>query len=90
METLIKKHDVFEKSLVAHEDKLNQLQVHTTALLDGDHYDSPAIITRRDTVLGRYSHLKMLSQQRMVKLQDSLKLQQFLQEVAEVGLCLKQ
>lgn len=85
VEALIKKHEGFEKSLLAQEEKLNQLKVHATTLLAEDHYDSPAIITRRDAVFGRYGRLKNMSQQRMKKLQDSLQLQLFLQEVTEVS-----
>lgn len=40
----------------------------------------------RDAVLGRYSRLKQLSQQRMKKLHDSHNLQKFLQEITEVTL----
>lgn len=85
VEALIKKHEGFEKSLLAQEDKLNQLKDHATTLLAEDHYDSPAIITRRDAVFSRYGRLKKLSQQRMMKMQESLQLQLFLQEVTEVS-----
>ena len=43
------------------------------------------VLLCRDAVLGRYNRLKQLSLQRMKKLQDSSKLQVFLQEVTEAS-----
>lgn len=84
VESLVKKHENFEKSLLNQEEKLGQLKEYASKLLTDDHYESPAIITRRDAVFGRYSRLKQQSKQRTKKLHDSRKLQQFLQEVTEV------
>lgn len=41
------KHEEFEKFLLNQEEKLGQLKEHASQLLADDHYESPAIITRR-------------------------------------------
>ena len=47
VESLVKKHENFEKSLLNQEEKLGQLKEYASKLLTDDHYESPAIITRR-------------------------------------------
>ena len=44
------------------------------------------VYLHRDAVFGRYSRLKQQSKQRIKKLHDSRKLQQFLQEMTEVSI----
>lgn len=47
VESLVTKHEDFEKFLLNQEEKLGQLKEHAAKLLSDDHYESPAIITRR-------------------------------------------
>lgn len=56
VESLIRKHDDFGKSLLAQEEKLGHLKDHATKLLAEDHYDTPAIITRRFIEQYKYIH----------------------------------
>ena len=54
VEALIKKHNDFEKSLAPQREKLNALEVFSQKLLAEAHYESEAMVTRRDTVAQRY------------------------------------
>ena len=54
VEALIKKHQDFEKSMEPQGEKLNALEVFSQKLLAEGHYESGAVVSRRDTVLQRY------------------------------------
>ena len=54
VEALIKKHQDFEKSLAPQGEKLNALEVFSQKLLAEGHYESEAVVTRRNTVVQRY------------------------------------
>ena len=54
VEALIKKHQDFEKSLAPQGEKLNALEVFSQKLLAEGHYESEAVVTRKDSVLQRY------------------------------------
>lgn len=53
VEALIKKHEDFEKTLDAQEEKMNSLNQFAEKLMVANHYDAVAIGKRRDTVLMR-------------------------------------
>ena len=53
VEALIKKHEDFEKSLEAQEEKVNAVQHFAQKLMAAGHYDTVAIANRRDAVLQR-------------------------------------
>ncbi len=53
VEALIKKHEDFEKSLDAQEEKMNAIDSVSKKLMAADHYASLAIANRRDAVLQR-------------------------------------
>lgn len=53
VESLIKKHEDFEKTLDTQEEKFTLLDQFAKKLLSGGHYDTVAISKRRDAVLAR-------------------------------------
>ena len=53
VEALIKKHEDFEKTLDAQEEKMNSLNQFAQKLMVANHYDTAAIGKRKDTVLMR-------------------------------------
>ncbi|CAI8040975.1 Spectrin alpha chain, non-erythrocytic 1 [Geodia barretti] len=83
VEALIKKHQDFEKSLAPQGEKLNALEVFSQKLLAEGHYESEAVVTRRNTVVQRYARLQEISERRARKLADSMKFQHFLRDVDE-------
>lgn len=50
MEALVKKHEDFEKSLAAQEEKIKALDEFATKLIENDHYAADEIAERRDAV----------------------------------------
>lgn len=77
VEALIKKHEDFEKSLAAQEEKIKALDIFATKLVDGQHYAADEVSQRRAMLLARRSQLLEKSANRRVLLEDSCKLQQF-------------
>ncbi len=53
VEALIKKHEDFEKSVEAQEEKIHALNQFAQKLMAAGHYDAVAIGNRRDAVLQR-------------------------------------
>ncbi|CRL06706.1 CLUMA_CG019447, isoform A [Clunio marinus] len=77
VEALIKKHEDFEKSLAAQEEKIKALDIFATKLIDGQHYAADDIAQRRSMLLARRSALLEKSDARRILLEDSNRLQQF-------------
>ena len=77
VEALIKKHEDFEKSLAAQEEKIKALDEFATKLMEGNHYAAEDVAQRREMLLERRSNLLEKSRQRRIMLENSFKLQQF-------------
>uniref|UniRef100_A0A1W7R9J9 Spectrin alpha chain n=1 Tax=Hadrurus spadix TaxID=141984 RepID=A0A1W7R9J9_9SCOR len=77
VEALIKKHEDFEKSLAAQEEKIKALDEFATKLIEGQHYAADDVAQRRATLLERRSALLEKSGIRHSMLEDSYRLQQF-------------
>lgn len=57
VESLIKKHEDFEKSLAAQEEKINALDEFATKLIQGQHYAAGDVGRRRASLLDRRKQL---------------------------------
>lgn len=77
VEALIKKHEDFEKSLAAQEEKIKALDVFASKLIDGQHYAADDVAQRRSMLLARRSALLEKSNARRLTLEDSNRFQQF-------------
>jgi spectrin alpha len=77
VEAMIKKHEDFEKSLVAQEEKVNTLNDFASKLIEGNHFAADEIANTRALLLERRSALMDKSAQRKMRLQDSFNFQQF-------------
>ncbi|XP_070531768.1 spectrin alpha chain, non-erythrocytic 1-like isoform X3 [Ptychodera flava] len=84
VESLIKKHEDFDKAINAQEEKISALQSFADQLVAADHYDAPAINVRREQVLDRWSNLKEALIEKRSKLGESQTLQQFSRDADEV------
>lgn len=89
VEALLKKHEDFEKSLVAQEEKIKALDEFASKLIEGQHYAADDVAQRREMLLERRAALLDKSQQRRALLEDAYKYQQFERDCDETkGLCL--
>lgn len=77
VESLIKKHEDFEKSLAAQEEKINALDEFATKLIQGQHYAADDVARRRAALLDRRRQLMQKAAERRRQLENAYRLQQF-------------
>lgn len=77
VESLLKKHEDFEKSLNAQEEKIKALDEFATKLIEGQHYAADDVAQRRAALLERRNALLKRSHTRHTMLEESYRLQQF-------------
>ena len=77
VEALIKKHEDFERSLAAQEDKIKALDEIGTKLISMKHYAADDVAQRKAMLLERRAHLKEKSEHRRQMLEAAYRLQQF-------------
>ena len=77
VEALTKKHEDFEKSLAAQEEKVKALDDFASKLIEGQHYASDEVAVRRSALLDRRNALLEKSKKRKANLDKSFQLQQF-------------
>ncbi|KAG8141804.1 putative Spectrin alpha chain brain protein, partial [Naja naja] len=84
VEALLKKHEDFEKSLSAQEEKITALDEFATKLIQNNHYAKEDVATRRDALLSRRNTLHERAMLRRTQLADSFHLQQFFRDSDEL------
>ncbi|XP_063288681.1 spectrin alpha chain, non-erythrocytic 1 isoform X6 [Pelobates fuscus] len=84
VEALLKKHEDFEKSLSAQEEKITALDEFATKLIQNNHYAMEDVATRRDALLSRRNALHERALYRRTQLADSFHLQQFFRDSDEL------
>ncbi|XP_076343494.1 spectrin alpha chain-like isoform X2 [Tachypleus tridentatus] len=84
VETLIKRHEDFDKAINVQEEKIRTLAHMADQLVSGDHYDSDAIKEKKEQVLDRWHHLKEALIDKRSKLGESQSLQQFSRDADEI------
>ncbi|XP_036385628.1 spectrin alpha chain, non-erythrocytic 1-like isoform X3 [Megalops cyprinoides] len=84
VEALLKKHEDFEKSLSAQEEKITALDEFATKLIQNNHYAKEDVALRRDALLSRRNALHQRAQARRAALDDSFHLQQFFRDSDEL------
>ncbi|KAI6173416.1 Spectrin protein 1 [Aphelenchoides besseyi] len=84
VESLIKKHEDFDKAITSQQEKINGLGQVAGQLVGSDHYDSPAIQEKRQQIFDRWERLKGALIEKRSKLGESQTLQQFSRDADEV------
>lgn len=84
MEVLLRKHEAFEKTVLAQMGKIEELEKFGAELLTTHHYDSTAITQRLQAVTARRDRLKESAAARRLKLHQSRQMHQFLRNMYEV------
>lgn len=90
VEALLKKHDDFEKSLAAHEEKEFALKQSAQQLATQGHAQIAQIQSRCEAVLQRRSELEKSAHARREKLEASKQLQEFKRDADEVEVWMKE
>jgi spectrin alpha len=84
VDSMIKKHEDFDKAIEKQEEKIASLSTFADQLIDSDHYGISEIITKRDDVLQHWDDLKKLLIEKRSKLGESQTLQQFSRSAEEI------
>ncbi|KAH9498945.1 hypothetical protein Btru_003975 [Bulinus truncatus] len=84
VETLIKKHEDFDRAINSQEEKICSLQNFADQLITSNHYDGLAVSEKRDQVLDRWSKLKDALIENRSKLGEAQTLQQFSRDADEM------
>ena len=84
VESLMKKHEDFDRAINAQEEKINALQTFADQLIAADHYDCDGIDAKRRQVLDRWARLKEALLENRAKLGEAQSLQQFSRDVDEM------
>lgn len=84
VESLIKKHEDFDKAIASQQEKLLALQTFANQLINSDHYEKSAVIEKRDQILHRWDRLKAALIEKRSKLGESQTLQQFSRDADEI------
>uniref|UniRef100_A0A914M706 Spectrin alpha chain n=1 Tax=Meloidogyne incognita TaxID=6306 RepID=A0A914M706_MELIC len=84
VESLIKKHEDFDKAIASQQEKLNNLDQLAKQLVASEHYAKPAINTKREQIFDRWDRLKERLIEKRSRLGESHTLQQFSRDADEV------
>ncbi|CDW52174.1 Spectrin alpha chain [Trichuris trichiura] len=84
VESLIKKHEDFDKAINSQQEKILSLTNFANQLIAADHYASEDVGRKRDQVLDRWSKLKQALIERRSRLGESQTLQQFSRDADEI------
>ncbi|VDM96402.1 unnamed protein product [Thelazia callipaeda] len=84
VESLIKKHEDFDKAIASQQEKISALQTFANQLINADHYDRTAVSEKRDQILHRWDRLKAALIEKRSKLGESQTLQQFSRDADEI------
>nr|CAD2183234.1 unnamed protein product [Meloidogyne enterolobii] len=84
VESLIKKHEDFDKAIASQQEKLNNLDQLAKQLVASEHYAKQAINTKREQIFDRWDRLKERLIEKRSKLDESQTLLQFYRDVDEV------
>nr|CAD7456118.1 unnamed protein product [Timema tahoe] len=84
VEALMKRHEDFENTLYAQDERLKAFSEMANKLIDAGHYDSKYIDDRRQQVLARRQGVKDAAQKRRAELNASHKFQDFSADVDDL------
>ncbi|CAH8834837.1 unnamed protein product [Trichobilharzia szidati] len=84
VEALIRKHEDFEKSLLAQEEKMRQLDEFAAKLIESNHYAAAQVHEIQQGLQNRRNALKEKAQNRRQRLEDSHRYQMFDRDADEM------
>ncbi|CAM1308143.1 SPTAN1 (predicted), partial [Pycnogonum litorale] len=83
VQNLIKKHQLVEADIMAHEDRIKDMNNQAEGLIDSGQFDSANIQERRESINERYERVKNLASHRRARLNEANTLHQFFRDIAD-------
>ncbi|XP_077778947.1 spectrin alpha chain, non-erythrocytic 1-like [Podarcis muralis] len=78
---LLKKHQLLEADISAHEDRLKDLNGQADSLMTSSAFDTSQVKEKRETVNGRFQRITAMAAGRRAKLNESHRLHQFFRDM---------
>merc|ERR1719242_2345734 len=83
VQNLMKKHQLVEADIIAHEDRIKDMIDQSDSLVDSGQFDSNDIRDKRDNISKRYKHIQDLAAHRQALLNEANTLHQFFRDIAD-------
>jgi len=83
VQNLMKKHQLVEADIIAHEDRIRDMNEQADSLVESGQFDSADIRDKRDGISARYKHIQDLAAHRQALLNERNTLQQFFRDIAD-------
>merc|ERR1711936_1495634 len=83
VQNLMKKHQLVEADIIAHEDRIKDMIEQSDSLVDSGQFDSNDIRDKRDNISKRYKHIQDLAAHRQSLLNEANTLHQFFRDIAD-------
>ncbi|RWS03708.1 hypothetical protein B4U79_02448, partial [Dinothrombium tinctorium] len=83
VQNLIKKHQLVEADIAAHEDRIKDMNNLADSLIESGQFDSATIREKRSSINERYERIKTLAAYRRQRLDEANTLHQFFRDIAD-------
>merc|ERR1712227_388493 len=83
VQNLMKKHQLVEADIIAHEDRIKDMIDQSDSLVDSGQFDSNDIRDKKDNISKRYKHIQDLAAHRQSLLNEANTLHQFFRDIAD-------
>ncbi|KIH60024.1 spectrin repeat-containing domain protein, partial [Ancylostoma duodenale] len=81
IENLLKKHQLLEADIMAHQDRVQEMNQQADSLLERDQFAGQQIAERRKVIADRYERVKEMANVRRDKLNKALNVHQFFRDI---------
>jgi spectrin alpha len=83
VQNLIKKHQLVEADIAAHEDRIKDMNSLADSLIESGQFDTATIQEKRSSINERYERVKTLATYRRTRLNEANTLHQFFRDIAD-------
>ena len=83
VQNLMKKHQLVEADIIAHEDRINDMNEQAESLENSGQFDSIDIRNKKENISMRYKHIQDLAAHRQALLSEANTLHQFFRDIAD-------
>merc|ERR1711884_526243 len=83
VQNLMKKHQLVEADIIAHEDRINDMNEQAESLENSGQFDSIDIRNKKENISKRYKHIQDLAAHRQALLNEANTLHQFFRDIAD-------
>merc|ERR1719334_1626522 len=83
VQNLMKKHQLVEADIIAHEDRIKDMNEQAESLVESGQFDSADIRDKKNNISERYKHIQDLAAHRQALLNEANTLHQFFRDIAD-------